>query len=321
MLDVSPTFSLIVPTRGRVSALYRLLDSLAGTAARPEALEVVLVVDADDLLSQSVRHQVLSLRPVVVPAGQTMGALNQAGYQASRGEYVMLLNDDVVARTPRWDESALARLRRFPDGIVLVHVNDTLMRERLCTFPLLSRAFCELAGGICPAEYIRYRIDDHIEDVFNLLALLGHRRTFYLPDIVFEHLNSVPVPGAPAEYHSIGALLALDAPRFLALFGARKELALRLLEHIEGTTPPARLRRRLEQVTDPFSLRAPGRLQVESDVPLLRRLARSLRDLTGQAGEACRRGRACWQHKGIAGLARSAGRRLGWLAQDHAAGG
>ena len=213
-----PTFSLIVPTRRRPAQLRRFLDSVAATASDPNGIEVVLVVDADDPASIAADHPSLALRHVVVPPGRTMGAINRAGYEASAGDYVMLLNDDVIARTPGWDATALACFRRFPDPIVLVHVNDTLFRDRLCTFPLTTRAFCERAGGICPPEYIRYRIDDHIEDVFNLLAVLGRRRTVYLPDVVFQHYNLIERPEGDRVYASDPAVLALDAPRFAALF-------------------------------------------------------------------------------------------------------
>src|SRR5438445_12213521 len=108
-----------------------MLDSGAGTAAHPGRLEVVLVVDADDPASL-VQHPLLTVRHVVVPPGQTMGTLNNAGYDASTGAYVMLLNDDVIVRTPGWDATVLACFRRFPDPFVLVHVNDTLMRDHLC---------------------------------------------------------------------------------------------------------------------------------------------------------------------------------------------
>lgn len=172
-----PTFSLIVPTRGRPAQLRRFLDSVAATAARPDRVEVVLVVDSDDVDGRTVAHHGLNVVTAVGEPGRTMGALNVDGYEASRGEFVMLLNDDVVVRTRGWDRIALRWLRRFPDGVALVHVNDTLMRDHLCTFPLVSRRFCELAGGICPADYRRYRIDDHIEDVFNMLAVLGVRRS------------------------------------------------------------------------------------------------------------------------------------------------
>jgi hypothetical protein len=265
-MQQGPTFSLVVPTRRRVAPLRRLLDSLAATARRPGAIEVVLVVDADDPESIGFRHHGLALKHVVGPPGRTMGALNGEGYRASAGAYVMLLNDDVVVRTRGWDDVALACLGRFPDGIVLVHVNDTLLGGHLCTFPLVSRTFCELAGGICPPEYVRYRIDDHIEDVFNLLAFLGERRTVYLPDVVFEHLNAVEHPQAGRVYQPAPEALAVDAPRFDALFGARKELALRLLDYVRGPLPAGYLaacRRQLGRLRDPFALRVPGRQWVE----------------------------------------------------------
>jgi hypothetical protein len=252
------TVSLIVPTRRRPAPLARLLGSLAATARRPEAVEVVLVVDADDPDSAAARHPALAVRPVVGPPGRTMGRLNQAGYEASRGDVVMLLNDDVVARTRGWDEAVRSCFRDCPDGVRLVHVNDTLMRRALCTFPAVSRRFCELAGGVCPEGYERYRIDDHVEDVFNLLTAAGVRRTVYLPEVVFEHTNGVAMPEGHREYHAGAAVLARDAPRFDALFPARKALAARLLRMIcperEGEW-----RAVLESLPGPMAPREAGR--------------------------------------------------------------
>lgn len=293
-----PTLSLIVPTRGRVAQLRTFLDSVAATASRPERLEVVLVIDADDPASHGIAHPKLTIRRVVVPLGLTMGALNSAGYEASAGDYLMLLNDDVIVRTRGWDRAALACFRRFPDPFVLVHVNDTLIREHLCTFPLVSRAYCELAGGICPRDYVRYRIDDHIEDPFNLLAFLGVRRTMYLPDVVFEHTNAVEHPTAGRVYESVPAILAVDAPRFDVLFADRKELALRMLTAIGGDTDAAR--RRMDAITDPFALRAPGR-QIVVRAPWWKRPG--VRAMVSRA-------RACIRTKGYRGLVRAAACRL-----------
>jgi hypothetical protein len=264
-----PTFSLIVPTRGRPAQLRRFLDSIAATARRPAHLEIVLVIDDDDPVSLAADHPRLTLRHVVGPPGRTMGELNSAGYAASAGEHVMLLNDDVIVRTRGWDATALRCFRRFPDPFVLVHVNDTLIRHHLCVFPLVSRAFCELVGGICPTEYRRYRIDDHVEDVFNLLAAVEVRRTVYLPEVVFEHTNAVEHPTAGRVYLSDAKILAEDAPRFDALFPARKELALRVLAAI-GEATPAR-RELLNRLTDPFALRTEGR-QLVVRAPWWRRM-------------------------------------------------
>jgi hypothetical protein len=238
-----------------------------------------------------------------------MGELNVAGFEASVGAFVMLLNDDVVVQTRGWDAVLLRAASRFPDQIVLVHVNDTLMREHLCTFPLLSRRFCEIVGGICPTTYRRYRIDDHIEDIFNLLAALGERRTVYLPDVIFEHRNAAERPGTERLYEPDPAILAEDAPRFDALFPARKELALRLLEIFEGRIDPALTASREEQlagITDPFALRTLGR-QIVVRAAWWRRHP----GLLTQALRAGRRVRNRYRLSGSRGLLRAIGRRLG----------
>lgn len=276
-----PALSLIVPTKERPRQLRQLLRSLAATAADPAALEVVLVIDADDHESTAFSFDQLPLKKVVVEPGQSMGTLNMAGYEASAGDYLMLLNDDVIARARKWDRKVLACFRDFPDGIALVHVNDTLFGAGMCTFPIVSRTFCELAGGICPREYLRYRIDDHIEDIFNLLAFLGERRTVYLPDVIFEHQKLITEPEDGRRYIPDPAILAIDAPRFEAAFPERKELALRLKEYIAGAVP-AETRRHwrssLEQVHDYESLRVAGRQRVKwHGWHVRRRLAGGLR--------------------------------------------
>ena len=308
-------FSLIVATRHRPAQLQRLLDSLVETVRRPRDLEVVLVVDADDSSHADVRAGALGLRRVIVPPGCTMGRLNRAGSDSSRGDFIMLLNDDVVVRTPGWDERVRACLRPFPDDLVLVHLNDTLFGDQLCTFPLVSRTFCDLAGGICPAEYVRYRIDDHIEDVFNLLGALGQRRTIYLPDVVFEHRNTVMHPTAGHVYASDRTVLAGDDARFFALSAQRKDLVLRLLEHMEGPADPvlgAARRRRLSALNDPFLLRTPGRQRVDRSAWLRYaawRLRRAGSPVAWAAG-CVERARTCVRRKGYGGLAAAVGRRL-----------
>jgi hypothetical protein len=266
-------------------------------------MEVVLVVDADDPDSAAFTFPPLSITRVVLEPGLPMGALNTAGYEAAAGSYLMLLNDDVIARTRSWDRKVLSRLRQYPDGIVLIHPNDRLFRDVLCTFPILSRTFCELAGGICPPAYVRYRIDDHIEDVFNLLGVLGEQRTVYLPGVVFEHFRfTEPAPGE-REYRPDEALLALDAPRFEALFPERKQLALRLKEHIAGgASPPEREAwgRRLAEVPHSFALRVPGRQRIDPGP----------QSLGGRLTAWWDRVRACVQRRGYVGLVCALGKRL-----------
>jgi glycosyltransferase involved in cell wall biosynthesis len=227
-------FSLIVPTRGRPDGLRRLLDSLRHTAHTPTSIEVIAVVDEDDQESQTFEYVGLQLKRVVVSPDQTMGSLNVAGYRAAEGRYLMLLNDDVVVRSAGWDSQLARVFEVHPDGIVLAHVNDLIFRDRLCTFPVLTREFCELAGGICPPEYRRYWIDDHIHHVFDLIHLLGYTRRIFLPDVIFEHLNTAQDPSGAVKYIPEPAIHALDNLKFEELVEARRLLALACVERIEG---------------------------------------------------------------------------------------
>jgi hypothetical protein len=295
----APALSLIVPTRGRADSLSRFLVSIVSTAKDLARIEIVLVVDDDAMPVLADVDPRLCLAVAPGPPGRTMGALNADGYAASRGDFVMLLNDDVVVGTSGWDESVLAAARHFPDGVVLVHVNDTLMRQNLCTFPLVSRSLCEFMGGVCPREYLRFCIDDHIEDVFNLLAFLGERRTIYLPEVVFEHTNAVEMASGVREYHADPRILALDGPRFLALFAERKRLALDLLDYIAPAGSRRSRESALAAVTDPVALRVPTRQIVWSVILSPTRL-------NVMAARFWR----CWRERGIRGLLRAASRRM-----------
>jgi glycosyltransferase involved in cell wall biosynthesis len=292
-------FSLIVPTRQRTEKLRRFLDSLAATTADIRRIEVVLVIDADDSDSRSFHFDRDFLRKVIVDPGLPMGALNQAGYEACSGDFIMLMNDDVIVKTRKWDRRVSSCLRRYPDGIVLIHVNDTLFQEGMCTFPLVSRTYCELAGGICPTDYLRYRIDDHVEQVFNLLGVLGERRIAYLPDVIFEHDKFIETRAGERKYYLDERLELLDEPRFAGYFEARKELALRLRRHITGRRDQPvdeECRSSLKSIENSQALRPVGRYRHES--PTRRLLSGARRRLSElfQAREECRRRQPSPEH-------------------------
>lgn len=240
-------FSLLLPTRGRAEMVGRLFQSIVETAQNVGEVEVVLAVDEDDEESRRITHDTLRVKTVVVPKGLTMGALNTACFEAASGRYVMLVNDDVVARTKGWDAAAEEAFARFDDDVALVHVNDLLFGERLCTFPMLSRRACEEVGGICPTYYKRYGIDDHIFDTYNILAHLGHERVVYLPEVVFEHENFEQL--GPEHDESKNKLFVTadrrvyvpkrepmreDSRRFYGTLGERKRDALRLAALIDA---------------------------------------------------------------------------------------
>ncbi len=253
-------FSLILPTRQRTEQVRRFLDSVKATAHSLAGLEVILVIDDDDQESASFQYDGLNLKTVQVPSGCTMGQLNMAGYREASGRHLMLVNDDIIVRTAGWDEHMLAAFRSCPDGIVLVHVNDLLFRETLCVFPCLTREFCLLTDGICEEGYRRYRIDDHIHNIFDLLSLLGHDRRIFLPDVVFEHTNvGHDAEGVP-QYVLNPAIQEIDTKLFDSLLEERRQVALEAMRLIESRLTcekQSAWRKTLDQVTDSVAIRCP----------------------------------------------------------------
>jgi len=288
-MSAKPSLSLIVPTRRRTGKLRALLESLKSNTKNERQMEVVLVVDADDAESLDFRFSSLAMKRVVVQPGRTMGELNRAGVEAADGNFLMLLNDDVIVRTRGWDRQVLSACRRFDDGIVLVHVNDTLFGEGMCTFPIVSRTYCELADSICPADYQRYRIDDHIENIFHLLGVLSEQRILYLPDVVFEHSKHAELDSGKKVYFLDTAIEAADGPRYEQLFLERKQVAVRLKKHIEACRGRA--------------WQDDGRLENVKASSLDRR-RETIR------GPVLQRIRSCYHQRGLRGLARSAGKVL-----------
>lgn len=189
MINNEVNISLLLPTRGRAALVKRLFDSLVDTTANLPKLELVLYIDDDDIQTQNVSHPALSINKLIRRRSEKMGRMNQLCYEASHGRYVMLMNDDVVFRTKDWDVRVLDAFAQFPDGVALVYGNDLHQRKSVPTFPIVSRTVCDLIGGICPRDYLNVYIDVHLRDIFRQLARLGHSRTVYLEDVIFEHMH------------------------------------------------------------------------------------------------------------------------------------
>jgi hypothetical protein len=214
--------SLIIPTRGRREQLIQLLEDLREKTKNPDRCEILLVIDHDDPGSQ-VDIAGLSVKHVVGPPGRTMGQLNWEGVLAATHDWVFLLNDDVECKTPEWDEWIQKAISRYSDQIGLIHVNDTLMKTNLCVFPILCRRLF-IDYPLCPTEYVRYRIDDHIEDVFLRLNAYGENRILYISHVVFQHKN-VTIVNGHEEYQAIPEILAIDAITFERYERTREAIA------------------------------------------------------------------------------------------------
>lgn len=249
--------SLLVPTRSRGSRLTKFIQSVADNAEIPKAVEIVLLIDDDDQEMKGFELDVpVKIVKVIAPAGLTMGEMNRRCFLASSGAWVMLSNDDVIIRTKGWDRKILDHAE-CSDGFDLIHVNDGLFHSQLCTFPCVSRKFVEIIGGVCPADYKRYRIDDHIFHIFCLLGFLGHRRIIYLPGVLFEHQN-YSGDQSNRRYVPDPVILKDDAATFERLSQSRLEATISVLRRMGGKlggSEDLKFRAQLESAPHAFALR------------------------------------------------------------------
>ncbi|MFM7202369.1 MAG: glycosyltransferase family 2 protein [Myxococcota bacterium] len=249
-------FSFIVPTRNRPTELLRFLTSMKENTADLSKLEIILGIDEDDTVSMDVDVPGLQIKRVRLQPGQTMGRMNNTLGEASSGRFIMIQNDDIVCRTPAWDDIIRSHMHRYPDDIVLFHCNDLLFKEKLCCFPLVSRAYCELVG-LCADDMKRYRIDDNIFDIFCLLSYMGRQRVLYLPQVVFEHINFVEENGERRYYLNKDAF-DHDATLYAQRWVQRQRDAVRLLRYIQAQErkfEEARSERMLIHLKDQFFMR------------------------------------------------------------------
>jgi hypothetical protein len=226
-------FSLILPTRGRLYLVNRLLDSIIETTSNLDSLEIILCVDEDDTESRQITHPLLSIRMISIPKRTSgMGDIFKLCYEKNTSRYMILINDDVVFRTNNWDIKILEALSPFPDEVVLVYPNDLYYGRKLSSFSVISRTVCDLMSGVCPSGYRSHGIDSHIFDIFERLAALGFERRKYLPKVIFEHMHyGVTLASYEGNYcpdHSQDQLL------FSSFADKRQEIAVKMAKYIQS---------------------------------------------------------------------------------------
>jgi hypothetical protein len=180
--------SLLMPTRGRPALARRFLQSVLQTAACPSRIEVIIYADEDDTESHEISAAGLTTELIIGPH-QSMGNYNRLCLERAQGSIIVLVNDDVVMRSDGWDDSIRQLDASVPDGIYLAYGNDGFKKQRLSTFPILSRRTCEVLQLPYHPAYQGAFIDYHLMDIFKRLQQAGHDRLMYLPDVMFEHLH------------------------------------------------------------------------------------------------------------------------------------
>ena len=180
--------SLIMPTRNRFDLASQFIKSLEKNTSHPNKVELLIYVDNDDDKSLKLKSKII---PVKIYSGKklSMGGYNTYLFEKSSGDIIMLVNDDIKVLTPHWDKKIRDLNLKFSDKIYLGYPNDLNKKDKLCTFPIISKETAIKLTRPFPSEYKGAFIDLHLLDIFKRLEKVKLNRIIYLEDVIFEHLH------------------------------------------------------------------------------------------------------------------------------------
>lgn len=164
--------------------MRRLVESVYATSTTP--VEVVFYVDLDDPDSLATAVDLGFTGTVKHVVGERIVLSDMWNVAAANatGEILMMCGDDVVFRTPGWDQRVLETFEAVPDRIALVYGNDLIQHERLATHPFIHRNWYNAVGYLVPNGFSC----DWCDMWLNEVAIELDRRV-YLADVVFEHVH------------------------------------------------------------------------------------------------------------------------------------
>lgn len=203
--------SLVVPSRARPVALAEMLESAAATAADPDSLEAVVVIDDDDP-AQPAYHMAaldsgLDCTVLVVPRAGHSDLWNR-GAEAATGRVLMLAADDIRFRSAGWDASVMQVVDEpaYADGVLLVYGRDGVSDG--ATHPWVTRTWVDAVGRFTAPHFVGDYADLWLWEVAKQLG-----RAVYLGDVLVEHMHYSVGKGARDITHDERlARMAADPP-------------------------------------------------------------------------------------------------------------
>lgn len=124
---MTPLCSIVCPTRHRLPVLRRMIASIMDTCDTPSRIEIILRIHTDDTDTLWAIPELVGLGPVRIAIGhpmrgwQDLTRFYEEALALAKGDWVWIMNDDVVCETKGWD-TFLANESVYADTIIMPNI-------------------------------------------------------------------------------------------------------------------------------------------------------------------------------------------------------
>lgn len=177
--------SLLCPTRGRPNRAMQFLNSVLETQTNNN--EIIFGLQSDDPMLKNYPKEIHD-RAMIFEPSTTVYYWNQMA-QASKGNLLTLIADDVIMRTPGWDAKFETVSSLYLDGIYLITTQDGRSHgnppENLPTpHPTITRKWFDTLGYFTFPGLFHYYADTWNSSIARRLD-----RQVNMYDIMWEHIK------------------------------------------------------------------------------------------------------------------------------------
>ena len=185
--------AILVPSRERMNNRLTLLLSILLTVKNIENVNVYYGVDKDDPTLKTIQKLSSAIPCVKVIEIDNKGEFLGLGKlwnilaDATSEDIISMIGDDMVFKTPDWDETLLSEFKKMPsDKIQAIHCNDGFHGPRLAVNMFVHRQYVNVMGRFMREEFKINWVDTWLHQVFS-----AFNRLKYLGDIMIEHRHWV----------------------------------------------------------------------------------------------------------------------------------
>jgi hypothetical protein len=188
------SFSVLCPTRGRPYGAEALAQTALETASDQSRIEVIFGIDDDDpqlgiyknKLNQMRESYKGNLIKYVIGKRKSISLIYNDLAELSRGDLLMIANDDLTFRSRHWDEILSKASDNINSSIFCIYGKDGISEkwQGYPAFPNVTRRYYEVVGYLTPGIFQFYYNDTWVNDVSRQA-----NSQYFEPNFVQEHLH------------------------------------------------------------------------------------------------------------------------------------